>query len=168
MLSSLLLSIAADESVVLFLLVGLSVGLVTKFAFKHYKITIPYSVVVLIIGILLGLIQLIHNNDFTFSENVVGNVNPDMILIIFLPALIFEGAYNIHFYVVTQTIVSSILLAGPGVVISTILTGILSHYTFSGYNWDWYACFMFVCKMTHVQQRYTRDITLDYIMHLLT
>lgn len=49
------------------------------------------------------------------NESVV-TINPHSILILLLPLLIFESAYNAHTEVLTKNFWQVILLVGPGVL----------------------------------------------------
>ena len=77
--------------------------------------------IVLIFGFSVGMI-IAHiygmSNDFLLGEKELREINPHLIYYIFLPLLIFDSAFNSRFHVIRPQIISAILLAGPGVLIS--------------------------------------------------
>jgi len=65
-----------------------------------------------------------------------------MILVLFIPALIFESAFSTDYHTILKEKDQAFMLAVPGVVINTVLTGGVVHY-FNDYNWFWSFSFMF-------------------------
>eukprot|EP00252_Welwitschia_mirabilis_P008895 TRINITY_DN21146_c0_g1_i2.p1 TRINITY_DN21146_c0_g1~~TRINITY_DN21146_c0_g1_i2.p1 ORF type:complete len:1146 (+),score=210.80 TRINITY_DN21146_c0_g1_i2:272-3709(+) len=64
------------------------------------------------------------------------NINPNLILFVFLPALLFESSFAMELHQIKRCLVQMLLLAGPGVVISTFSLGIVIRFLFP-YGWDW-------------------------------
>jgi len=75
------------------------------------------------------------------SIAVWDNINPTLILFIFLPALIFGEAMSLNFHRVKEALLSSVVLAGPGSIVSTFLLGALVKYCLN-YTWNWTVCFL--------------------------
>jgi len=64
------------------------------------------------------------------------SIDPHLLLQIFLPALIFESAFSASYHIIKREIGQALLLAGPGVIISMILTAIVGRYCLNtGWNW---------------------------------
>ena len=84
----------------------------------------PYQVVLALFGIAIGLLPGLPH---------VG-LSSDLILAIFVPALVFEGALNLNLPVLRQVIRPVALLATAGVVISIGLVGLLAHLVI-GLSW---------------------------------
>ncbi|CAF4988841.1 unnamed protein product [Rotaria sp. Silwood1] len=82
------------------------------------------------------------DNDFLLGEKELRALNPHMIYYIFLPLLIFDSSFNSQFYVIQPQILSAILLAGPGVLISISIVAVVAVYIFP-YNWSWLVALMF-------------------------
>jgi NhaP-type Na+/H+ or K+/H+ antiporter len=57
-------------------------------------------------------------------------------------ALIFDSAFGASFNWFERAAIPSVLLAGPGAIITASLTAILARYGFN-YDWNWSTCFMF-------------------------
>ncbi|VAI78514.1 unnamed protein product [Triticum turgidum subsp. durum] len=64
------------------------------------------------------------------------NINPDLLLAAFLPALLFESAFSMEAHQIKKCMAQMLLLAGPGVLMSTFLLGTALKLT-SPYDWNW-------------------------------
>src|SRR5262249_2553462 len=53
---------------------------------------------------------------------------PDLILICFLPALLFEGSAKINFRLLRENLTPILILANLGVLIATLITGYALHW----------------------------------------
>mmetsp|Transcript_58801 Transcript_58801/g.144119 ORF Transcript_58801/g.144119 Transcript_58801/m.144119 type:complete len:1126 (+) Transcript_58801:508-3885(+) len=142
------------ELIMLFLFLSLLIGVATKKFLtvlkKNTGLRIPYSVVLLVIGGILGAIaysvdvQGAKGNQATQSLSswlAIAKV-PTLILFIFLPALITEATMTTDFFVFTNHLPGHILLAGPGMIIQVILIAITGKYMFA-YGWGWTESFLF-------------------------
>ena len=76
------------------------------------------------------------------AMNLFASLNPHDILLIFLPALIFESAFMTNFHIFWREIWQALMLGGPGVVIATGLTAVMLKAMYPA-EWSWPACFMF-------------------------
>ena len=61
------------------------------------KAPIPYTVTLLLVGILIGeIVTATHaHHHFAQSAQVFASIDPHMMLFVFLPPLLFESAFNI-------------------------------------------------------------------------
>ena len=62
-------------------------------------------------------------------------IGPHELLLIFMPALIFESAFNCDWHIMKRLIWQVMIMAGPMVIVSTLLTGVTTTYVL-GYNGD--------------------------------
>ncbi|EMS63349.1 Sodium/hydrogen exchanger 7 [Triticum urartu] len=69
-------------------------------------------------------------------------INPDLLLAVFLPALLFESSFSMEVHQIKKCMAQMVLLAVPGVVISTVLLGAAVKLTFP-YDWNWKTSFLF-------------------------
>ena len=135
-------------AVILFLSFSVLSACISKIIFSKIlknKVPLPFTVAVLLFGFIIGIIitQIKNvNNDFVYGEIQLSQINPHLMYYIFLPLLIFDSSFNGHFHVIKQQLLSAILLAGPGVFISTIIIAICGIYIFP-YNWPWLIGLMF-------------------------
>lgn len=106
---------------------GLVIGALLKSLLRHTRI--PYTVGLFAVGLLVGLLNRygIFNfwSDLSEGVNSVANINPDLILYLFLPILIFDAAYELNLHIFKKTLANATLLAVPGLIICMLLTGTL-------------------------------------------
>src|SRR5262249_44967565 len=93
---------------------------------KHIRI--PYTVAMLISGLLIGLlIQLVASamsgtsGDWAFTTFTMANTNPHLIMYIFLPTLIFESAFKMESHAVFKAFSQILLLAVLGLLLAALL-----------------------------------------------
>ena len=103
---------------VLLLLIALIVILVTR------RLNIPYTLGLVVVGFLISLADL-------FPEV---HLTPDLVLFVFLPALLFEGSWSIETRYLRQNWIHIFLLVGPGLLISLVLIALPLHFL-AGLNW---------------------------------
>jgi CPA1 family monovalent cation:H+ antiporter len=89
------------------LLVG-AAALVTLLA---RRIRLPYTVALVAVGLVTG----------AFVQSLKVAITPELVLVVLLPALIFEASYQTDFSKLRPSIVGVFLLAGPGVLVSAAL-----------------------------------------------
>lgn len=132
-----------------FVVICLMAGALLKFGLK--KTPLPYTVGLFAFGILAGVLDRLDLLSsipiLKASVDFAGNANPNMILYIFLPILIFDAAYELDIHVFRKTLVNSSLLAVPGVVVVMFLTAAMlmaiGHLTSSYEEWTWTFALMF-------------------------
>ncbi|UJR19081.1 hypothetical protein I4U23_022212 [Adineta vaga] len=138
----------ATGTVILFLSIAVLAGCLCKLILSQIlknKFPAPFTVIVLILGFTMGMIIShipVMSNDFLLGEKALKDINPHLIYYIFLPLLIFDSAFNSRFYVIRQHIVSAILLAGPGILISIGIIAVFAVFIFP-YQWSWLVSIMF-------------------------
>jgi CPA1 family monovalent cation:H+ antiporter len=109
-------------------LVATIIGLlvVASFTFALAKrLRLPYSVMLVIAGMLLA--ALARYGPGFFHPIIQYTISPEVILFVFLPTLIYESAFNLDFRQLRQNIVPVIILAVPGLLLSTAFIGIIIH-----------------------------------------
>ena len=101
-----------------FLLLLLIAASLIAIATIHLKI--PYTVALVVGGFLIDLFH------FRIVEQVgegEGLLTPEVIMMLFLPALLFEAGINIHIRHLRQNLIPILLFAVVGVVLATLVTG---------------------------------------------
>lgn len=96
----------------------LLVVLALVIAFVSRRLKFPYTLALVLAGFLLGLLQLIPDL----------RLDPAIVLFLFLPALLFEGAWNIDTRALLASWLAILLLAVPGLVISLLVVGAVAHW----------------------------------------
>ena len=82
------------------------------------RLHFPYTIGLLIVGLLLGFVE----------SDVMGPLRslslfPEVIMFVFLPVLIFESAYNLDNRLLLRNLAPVMLLAIPGMLLSTAIVG---------------------------------------------
>jgi CPA1 family monovalent cation:H+ antiporter len=99
------------ELALILLLVILAVAVLVE------RIKLPYTIALLLVG-LIGFQRGFHDTHLT----------PDLILLLFLPVLLFEGAYHVRARRLWENALPIGLLAVPGVLITAAVTGAIVHW----------------------------------------
>lgn len=133
------------ELVLVFLVLALVLGAATRRLLRDTPV--PYTVALLVIGLGLGLAERLHwlgGPLHAWGEAVrgAGEVNPHLILFVFLPTLIFESAFAMDVHTFRRTFGQVVLLAVPGLLVSTVVIGAAARWFFP-WDWGWPAALMF-------------------------
>jgi CPA1 family monovalent cation:H+ antiporter len=91
------------------------------------RLRIPYTVALVLGGLLLGAVRI-----SVLSPLQPGNrpdwLTPDVILILFLPALVFEGSVKLDVRELFRNSLPLLLLANAGVLLAALATGYVVHW----------------------------------------
>ena len=88
---------------------------------------IPYTVALVLGGLLLSLLHLSFLSPLQPNQRP-NWLTPDVILILFLPALVFEGSVKIDVRDLLRDAAPLLVLANIGVLLATLVTGYLVHW----------------------------------------
>ncbi|CAN0890973.1 Sodium/hydrogen exchanger 7 [Linum grandiflorum] len=100
---------------------------------------VPYTVALLIIGIALGSLEYGTSHKLGKIGDGIrlwASIDPDLLLAVFLPALLFESSFSMELHQIKRCMAQMLLLAGPGVLLSTFFLGSALKLTFP-YSWSW-------------------------------
>jgi CPA1 family monovalent cation:H+ antiporter len=98
--------LAVETLIILLLLVVSIVAIAVR------RIRFPYTVALVLVGLFI-----------TFRQELAYEVTPELILALFVPPLIFEAAFHLEFNQLRDNLVPILILAVPGVVLSTLIVG---------------------------------------------
>lgn len=134
-----------ERSIALFVILGIICGNITEYMFENVSFPIPYHVVVFFEGVIISVLLKYVILESTTFENVIcePSVSSDLIIYVFLPALLFKETMNLNWHHVTSGFSQYMLLAGPGCLFGGLVTGVLSYYILWHLNWSWQVCFLF-------------------------
>ncbi len=121
-----------------FLILALIIGAAARH-FLH-KVPLPFTVVLMLIGLGLGFAFRGGHEGAAHAAGHDGllaklmdalrgsiewgaNLDPHLILYVFLPILIFEAAYALDVHVFKKSFWNAFFMAGPGIVTATLMTG---------------------------------------------
>jgi CPA1 family monovalent cation:H+ antiporter len=99
------------ELVVLLLVITLFVALISR------PLRLPYTLILVVMGLLIGILPILPQVHF----------DPDVVLFLFLPALLFEGAWNVDVKLLLADWLPVVLLAVPGLLLSVFIVAALIH-----------------------------------------
>ena len=85
---------------------------VTMVALAVRRFNVPYTVALVIVGLLL-----------TLQTSVKVELTPELILGLFVPPLVFEAAFHINFSDLRRNLTGILVLAVPGVILTMIIVG---------------------------------------------
>jgi CPA1 family monovalent cation:H+ antiporter len=95
------------ESLIMAMLVVVSlVALIAR------RLNIPYTVALVVVGLLISLQQLVRVT-----------LTPELILTLLVPPLVFEAAFHLSLAELRRSLVPILVLAVPGVIITTFIVG---------------------------------------------
>uniref|UniRef100_A0A7S3K0K8 Alpha-carbonic anhydrase domain-containing protein n=1 Tax=Aureoumbra lagunensis TaxID=44058 RepID=A0A7S3K0K8_9STRA len=125
---------------ILYLCVMLIIGTLTKQMLVRYAPTIPYPMVVMLWGAVINWFASIENdgqlNPMQMSIRMWSNIDGHIVLYVWLPILLFGDVIKLNFHTMVQTFWQACMLAGPGVLLSTILTGLVVQYLYLDWSWS--------------------------------
>lgn len=132
-----------------FVIVSLVAGAILKYGLK--RTVLPYTVGLFAFGLLIGLLDrggvFADGSIFKASIDFAGNIDPDLILYLFLPVLIFDAAYELDVHIFRKTLTNATLLSVPGMVVAMFLTGLLMMgiqlFAPNYADWNWTHALMF-------------------------
>ena len=90
------------------------------------RLRIPYTVALVIGGLALGSVRL--PIVATLVKNQPDWLTPNIVLVIFLPALLFEGSLKLQVRQLRENALPIALLATVGVLVATLVTGFAAHW----------------------------------------
>ena len=114
-------AISGVEFLIWLLIAASAIALLTKY------LRIPYTVALVLGGLLLSLLRLPFLSPLQPDQRPHW-LTPDVILILFLPALVFEGSLKIDVRDLLRDSAPLLVLANVGVLLATLVTGSLIHW----------------------------------------
>lgn len=133
------------------LLIGITIRMFSRSAFlakMKIPFKIPYTVLMLIAGLVIGAID--HRwylGAISHSDGIWLHMDADLILYMFLPPLIYESAASCDVHVWSRATVQIITMAGPGVMVHTVMVALVAFYIFP-YNWTTDECLTFAAMLS--------------------
>lgn len=149
---------SGDMSPLFFIIIALFIGTATHHLLQ--KSPLPYTVTLLIIGMIIGIIdrfgllQMWNIGSFSLDVSFLsksiewaGNIDPHIILYVFLPTLLFEAAFALDVHTFKKSVTNAFILAVPGIIVALVITGaIMMGIMYSGmglHSWTWPVALMF-------------------------
>jgi CPA1 family monovalent cation:H+ antiporter len=106
------------EFLILLLIVTLIVALLAR------RLRVPYTLLLVIVGLVIGLLP--------FLPDI--HIDPNLVLYVFLPALLFKGAWNAEIDRLEADWLAIVLLVVPGMVLSLLVVAVALSW---GIGFEW-------------------------------
>ncbi|XP_071926579.1 sodium/hydrogen exchanger 7-like isoform X5 [Coffea arabica] len=122
---------------VIFVGISLVLGIACRHVLRGTRV--PYTVALLVLGVGIGSLEYGTRHRLGKIGDGIrlwARIDPDLLLAVFLPALLFESSFLMEVHQIKRCMVQMLLLAGPGVLISTFFLGSALKLIFP-YNWSW-------------------------------
>ncbi|KAI4308480.1 hypothetical protein L6164_031554 [Bauhinia variegata] len=128
---------SSPSDAVIFFGLSLAFGIACRHLLSGTRV--PYTVALLILGLALGSLDYFtHHQLGKIGDGIRlwSDIDPELLLAVCLPPLLFESSLSMEIHQIKRCMAQMILLAGPGVLISTFFLGSALKLTFP-YNWSW-------------------------------
>lgn len=110
---------------------------------SRYIKVLPYTAIVFLLGTAIGYFTKdYHDNAIAYSASIWLGINGQVILLVFLPGLIFHDSFTINVHLFFQAFWQLIIFAFPMVVGGTALTSLIAGYVLP-YGWSPSLCMTF-------------------------
>ena len=131
-----------------FLFIGLLFGAFTLYIHREYLFFFPYQALLFVEGMILGLIHAGTQGgmaDLSVSIDQWVAIDPHLLSIVFLPALIFSDAMRVDIHLFRRIFSQAAIMSTFGVALQATGTACVAKYFLSqnGFLWDWPLCFTF-------------------------
>ncbi|GAX29584.1 hypothetical protein FisN_24Lh042 [Fistulifera solaris] len=130
---------------VLFPAFTLLLGVVTFLVLARSFKALPYTAVMFLLGTVMGIwVELAEysTDHITESLRLWIPIDSEVLLLVFLPGLIFKDAISLNVHLFAMAILQCLIFAFPLVLAGTVLTAMVAYYIFP-YNWSWDLCLAF-------------------------
>jgi Na+:H+ antiporter len=101
------------QTAVILLVVTLIVALTSR------RLRLPYTLLLVLVGLVMGFLPIL----------IRVHLDPNVVLFLFLPALLFEGAWNVEIEQLVADWLPVVLLALPGLALSLMLVAAVMHWS---------------------------------------
>lgn len=127
---------AVEGNLGVFIIVALVLGVLTSIAKRNFHwLTLPFTLVLFLLGNLVGGVhEAVSLGHLSESLDLWQSLNPETLLFLFLPPLLFVSAFEVEYHIFRRLIWQSVLLATVGVAINSGLLALVS-IGFFGYGW---------------------------------
>nr|GEU64440.1 sodium/hydrogen exchanger 8 isoform X2 [Tanacetum cinerariifolium] len=129
---------------VLFVGISLVLGIASRHLLKGTRL--PYTVALLLLGIAMGSLECGTRHrlgKIGDGIRIWANIDADLLLTVFLPPLLFESSSSMEVHQIKKCMAQMVILAGPGVLISTFIAGTALTVSLHTSFWAFYVWYTF-------------------------
>eukprot|EP01006_Ploeotia_vitrea_P029660 TRINITY_DN62150_c0_g1_i1.p1 TRINITY_DN62150_c0_g1~~TRINITY_DN62150_c0_g1_i1.p1 ORF type:complete len:1431 (+),score=196.93 TRINITY_DN62150_c0_g1_i1:53-4345(+) len=106
------------------------------------SVPIPYTVLCFVFGLASAQLSRMVNSFREVSGATLAEMDPNLMLYLFLPILIFESAFGMNTFVFKMVFWQCLLLAGPGLLVASALTATFAKLVMYS-EWTWIKVLLF-------------------------
>ncbi len=120
------------------------VGVVVYFILTRFIHSIPYTAILFLLGTSMGVgISYLNQHDqLTKSISMWENINGELLLVAFLPGLLFKDSYSLNVALFRKSLSQTLLMAFPMVLAGTTLLALVAYYMLP-FGWSFNFCMTF-------------------------
>merc|ERR1719233_1470141 len=100
--------------ILLFVFLSIFLGSILKFLIHIKVMIIPYTTFLFAFGIFLGWVDIYWPSslsNISTAIRMVDNINPHVLLAVFIPPLVFESAFSVEYHIIKREMASALTLA---------------------------------------------------------
>lgn len=128
-----------DPYAVLFPSLIMTFGVIVYYLLSRYLHALPYTAVMFLLGTTIGLGVSLRvgqtENSIHITAELWQSINSEVLLLVFLPGLIFKDSMGQNPYLFAIAIGQLLIFAFPMVLAGTVLTACIGYYIFP-YGWS--------------------------------
>lgn len=116
-------------------------GVIILYLLTRYEINLPHASVLFALGAGMGVgaVRCGDTDQLTISILQWSLINSEVLLLVFLPGLLFRDAIEVNFDLFIAALGQIVILAFPMVLLGTALTALVANYILP-YAWSWSLC----------------------------
>jgi len=120
------------------------VGVVVFYVLSRYCHWLPFTAVMFLLGTLMGVSVTLRGETDDLAVSIVqwSKIDGHVLLLVFLPGLLFKDAFEVNVHLFKQSIGQLLVMAFPMVLGGTVLVALVAYYIFP-YGWSWSLCMTF-------------------------
>ena len=121
-----------------------AVGVIVFYILTRHVHAVPYTAVLFVLGVLMGVGAVRTDNSDQLTESVTlwTNINAEVLFTVFLPGLLLKDAWEINLHLLLASFWQLVLLAFPMVLAGTMLTAVTGMYVLP-YDWSFHHALTF-------------------------
>eukprot|EP00934_Nitzschia_sp_Nitz4_P000343 Nitzschia sp. Nitz4//scaffold35_size145790//85172//87847//NITZ4_003034-RA/size145790-snap-gene-0.15-mRNA-1//1//CDS//3329549136//343//frame0 len=116
---------------------ALTVGVFVFFILSRHVQALPYTAVMFLIGVMMGIAAEVSEfqNHMAHTLNAWIGINSEVLLLVFLPGLIFKDAFGQNVHLFLFALVQLLIFAFPLVLAGTVVGALVGYYIFP-FGWS--------------------------------
>jgi NhaP-type Na+/H+ or K+/H+ antiporter/carbonic anhydrase len=119
------------------------IGLIVFYISGRFIPLVPYTAILFLVGTIMGVIMVSDpNNQLERSIYMWDDIDGELLLIAFLPGLLFKDAYCLDVHLFEKAFVQILIMAFPMVLAGTTLMAVFAFYILP-YDWTFNFCMTF-------------------------